>query len=77
MGGSGAPDSLEAAAVTQVWLATSPDAEKETGKYWYHMHAKNPSKYANDTKVQDAYLRECERVSGVKFPAGRGEEGRS
>jgi hypothetical protein len=70
MGGSGAPDSLEAAPATQVWLATGPDAEKQTGKYWYHMQAKSPSKYANDSKIQDGYLKECERISGVRFPDG-------
>ena len=68
MGGSGAPDSLEAAPATQVWLATSPEAAKETGKYWYHMEAKAPSKFATDVKIQEAYLKECEIISGVKFP---------
>ena len=68
MGGSGAPDSLEKAPETQMWLATSPDAEKQTGKYWYHMESKAPSKYAEDMKIQEAYLKACEEISGVKFP---------
>ena len=67
MGGSGAPDSLEAGPATQVWLATSPEAAKETGKYWYHLEPKAPSKNANNIKLQDTYLEECERISGVKF----------
>lgn len=68
IGGSGAPDSLEKAVETQVWLATSPDAAEESGKYWYHMESKAPSKYAEDVKVQEAYFEECERISGVKLP---------
>jgi len=68
MGGSGAPDSLEKASETQAWLATSPDAAKESGKYWYHMDSKAPSKYADDVKLQEEYLKECERISGIKFP---------
>jgi NAD(P)-dependent dehydrogenase (short-subunit alcohol dehydrogenase family) len=68
MGGSGAPDSLEKASETQVWLATSPDAAEESGKYWYHMESKAPSKYAEDVRVHEAYFAECERISGVKFP---------
>jgi NAD(P)-dependent dehydrogenase (short-subunit alcohol dehydrogenase family) len=68
MGGSGANDSLEKGPETQVWLATDPGAEKETGKYWYHMESKAPSKYAEIVNLQEAYLKACERISGVKFP---------
>jgi len=71
MGGSGAPDSIEKASETQAWLATSPDAEKETGKYWYHMEAKAPSNYSQDEGLQEAYLKECENISGVKFPESK------
>jgi len=37
MGGPGAPDDLDAGAVTQVWLATSNDPEAMvSGQYFYH-----------------------------------------
>lgn len=68
MGGSGANDSLEKAPETQVWLATSPDGRRETGKYWYHMESKAPSKHAESVKLQDAYLKACEKICGVEFP---------
>jgi NAD(P)-dependent dehydrogenase (short-subunit alcohol dehydrogenase family) len=68
MGGASANDDLKKGSETQVWLATSEGAERETGGYWYHMERKTPSKVAESVALQDAYLKECERISGVKFP---------
>ena len=69
MGGAGAPDDLNAGAVTQVWLATSEDAKaRVTGKHLYHQRPESTHSAANNVKTQEAYLAECERISGIKFP---------
>jgi NAD(P)-dependent dehydrogenase (short-subunit alcohol dehydrogenase family) len=70
MGGKGAPDSLEEAPKTQVWLATSNDPKAlVSGKYFYHqkLYQFHPS-VANE-QVQEKFLKECERLSGIKLPA--------
>jgi NAD(P)-dependent dehydrogenase (short-subunit alcohol dehydrogenase family) len=69
MGGPGAPDDLEAAPKTQVWLATSEDrAAKVTGGYFYHLKPRKPNPVAAEKSVQDRFLAECARLSGVPFP---------
>lgn len=69
MGGPGAPDSLEEAPKTQMWLATSDDKEAcVTGKYFYHKRLHRCLQAASDTKTQDAFLAACEKISGVPFP---------
>jgi len=69
MGGPGAPDDLEAGPKTQVWLAVSNDREaKVTGGYFYHEKPRKPNPEASSTAVQDRFLAECERLSGVKLP---------
>lgn len=69
MGGPGAPDDLEAGPKTQVWLAVSNDREaKVTGGYFYHQRPRKPNPEASSTAVQDRFLAECERLSGVKLP---------
>jgi NAD(P)-dependent dehydrogenase (short-subunit alcohol dehydrogenase family) len=69
MGGAGAPDSLADAPVTQAWLAISnePDA-LVTGKYFYHKKLRQFKPAAADEEIQERFLAECERFSGVKFP---------
>ncbi|GAB2687138.1 SDR family NAD(P)-dependent oxidoreductase [Mucilaginibacter koreensis] len=70
MGGSGAPDSLEEAPKTQTWLATSNDAAAlVSGKYFYHQKQQEFLKAAADVALQNKFLAECERISGVKLPA--------
>ncbi|HSZ60814.1 MAG TPA: SDR family NAD(P)-dependent oxidoreductase [Terriglobales bacterium] len=70
MGGSGAPDDLDAAHRTQVWLAVSDDpAAMVTGKYFYHMHLRAPNPVTRDIKLQDALLDACQRFSGVDLPS--------
>jgi NAD(P)-dependent dehydrogenase (short-subunit alcohol dehydrogenase family) len=69
MGGPGAPDSLEEAPKTQVWLATSQEREAlVSGKYFYHQKPRNFHPAADDVATQERYLSECERLSGISFP---------
>jgi NAD(P)-dependent dehydrogenase (short-subunit alcohol dehydrogenase family) len=68
MGGPGAPDDMGAAPRTQVWLATSDDrAAKVTGGYFYHMKPRKPNPDAADPAIQDRFLDECARLSGIPF----------
>jgi NAD(P)-dependent dehydrogenase (short-subunit alcohol dehydrogenase family) len=69
MGGPGAPDDMDAAPKTQVWLATSDEpAARVTGKYFYHLRLRGSNPVAADHSVQERLLSECERLSGVPFP---------
>jgi NAD(P)-dependent dehydrogenase (short-subunit alcohol dehydrogenase family) len=69
MGGPGAPDDMDAAPRTQVWLATSDDlAAKVTGGYFYHMKPRKPNPDATNKAIQDRFIEECARLSGVAFP---------
>ena len=57
MGGPGAPDDLELGHVTQVWLATSDDAQaRTTGGYWFHQRRREPHPAVHDTGFQDRLL---------------------
>ena len=70
MGGAGAPDDLEAAPKTQVWLATSADpAASVSGEYFYHQRLRRPLPATRDSEVQDRLLGECARLTSVPFPA--------
>ena len=69
MGGPGAPDSLEEAPKTQIWLATSQEKEAlVSGKYFYHKKLRNFHPAAVDAATQERYLAECARLSGVSLP---------
>ena len=69
MGGPGAPDDLDAGAVTQVWLATSNDPEAlVSGQYFYHQKRRAVEPAARDVKIQERLIAECARISGVAFP---------
>jgi len=69
MGGPGAPDDLEAAPKTQVWLATSDEpGARVTGQYFYHMKRRASEPAAASAAVQERLLTECARISGVPFP---------
>lgn len=69
MGGPNAPDDLDAAPRTQAWLAGSNAAAAQvSGKNFYHMEQKPAVPAASDTELQERLLRECERISGVRFP---------
>jgi NAD(P)-dependent dehydrogenase (short-subunit alcohol dehydrogenase family) len=70
MGGAGAPDSLEDGPKTQAWLAVSDDAAAlVSGKYFYHKKLKGFHPVAADAEVQERFLKECEKLSGVKLAA--------
>lgn len=70
MGGPGAPDSLEEAPRTQVWLAAGTDkAACVSGKYFYHQQVTEHHRAAADRAVQEKYLAACEKISGIIFPA--------
>jgi NAD(P)-dependent dehydrogenase (short-subunit alcohol dehydrogenase family) len=72
MGGPGAPESVEAGARTQVWLAVSRDREVlVSGRYFYHQQPRNFHPAAADPAVQEKYLSECARLSGIAFPVSR------
>jgi hypothetical protein len=71
MGGPGAPDSLEEGPATQVWLATTQEKEAlVSGKYFYHKKLRSSLPAAADIVVQEKYISECARLSGVSFPIG-------
>jgi NAD(P)-dependent dehydrogenase (short-subunit alcohol dehydrogenase family) len=70
MGGPGAPDDMDAAHRTQVWLAVSQDrAATISGKYFFHMRERTPNPAAHDVGRQDALLEACRRFSGIEMPA--------
>ena len=69
MGGLGAPDDLDAAPKTQVWLATSDEpGARVSGQYFFHMKRRAADPAASSETVQDRLLAECARLSGVPFP---------
>ncbi len=69
MGGPGAPDSLDEAPITQVWLASSDDPKAlVTGKYFYHQKPRQYHPAVIDVTVQDNFLTACEKISGISFP---------
>jgi NAD(P)-dependent dehydrogenase (short-subunit alcohol dehydrogenase family) len=69
MGGPGAPDDMDAAHRTQVWLAVSQEpAAAVTGKYFFHMRQRTPNPATHDARRQDALLDACRDLSGVEMP---------
>jgi NAD(P)-dependent dehydrogenase (short-subunit alcohol dehydrogenase family) len=68
MGGASAPGDLEQGAATQVWLAVSEDpGAKVSGRYFYRKRAQSAHPAASDVTVQDAFLAECEQLTGVRL----------
>jgi NAD(P)-dependent dehydrogenase (short-subunit alcohol dehydrogenase family) len=68
MGGPCAPDDLEAAPVTQCWLAVSEDAEvKVSGGYWYHQRRREAHPAASDPRFQVQLIDCCSSLSGVQL----------
>jgi hypothetical protein len=69
MGGRSAAGNLNDGAETQVWLASSQDEEAMvSGRYFKVKRQQKPVAAALDTKLQDEYIRVCEKLSGVKLP---------
>jgi len=70
MGGRGAPVSVEEGSRTQVWLVVSREKEAlVSGRYFSHLKPGSCHPAAADPAVQEKYLSECERLSGVVFPS--------
>ncbi|HUJ17917.1 MAG TPA: SDR family NAD(P)-dependent oxidoreductase [Nitrospirota bacterium] len=70
MGGRGAPVSVEEGSRTQAWLAASSVQEAlVSGRYFSHQQLRSFHPAAADPAVQEKYLSECCRLSGVAFPA--------
>ena len=70
MGGAGAPDDLQAATKTQVWLAVSDEpAATVSGAYFYHMKPRDTHPAVHDVGVQERLIEACEAFSGVRLPA--------
>jgi NAD(P)-dependent dehydrogenase (short-subunit alcohol dehydrogenase family) len=69
MGGPNAPDDLDLAHRTQVWLAASDDpAAKVSGEYFFHMKLRKPNRAARDPLKQEKLLQACREASGVEMP---------
>lgn len=72
MGGAGAPDNLEKGFQTQVWLAVSNDPEaRVSGRYFHHKREAHYLPAAKDITVQQKFLAQCERITGVRFNDGK------
>ncbi len=68
MGGSGAPDDLSQACVTQAWLAASDDpAAQVTGGYFYHQRPRRMNPSTRREKLQEQLLDDCRRTSGIEL----------
>ena len=69
MGGSGAPDDINQAHLTQAWLATSNDpAARTTGGYFYHLKQREPNPETRDVALQNRLIDICREISGVGLP---------
>jgi NAD(P)-dependent dehydrogenase (short-subunit alcohol dehydrogenase family) len=65
MGGPGAPDDMNQAHLTQVWLAAGADPKANvTGKYFYHLKRMDPNPQANDPALQNKLIDICAKISG-------------
>jgi hypothetical protein len=69
MGGAGAPDDMDQAHRTQVWLAVSDDAAaRVSGEYFYHLRRRAPNPVSRDAALQDRLIEACQRLSGIALP---------
>ena len=69
MGGAGAPGSMKKAWELPAWLATHEREETGSGKYLAAQDGRGVHGKANDVGIQDEFMKICEEISGVKFPA--------
>ena len=68
MGGAAAPDDMDAAPVTQVWLAVSDDpAATVTGQHFYHRRPQRTHPDVHSVERQDALLGYCAELSGIRL----------
>jgi NAD(P)-dependent dehydrogenase (short-subunit alcohol dehydrogenase family) len=69
MGGSGAPDDIGQAHLTQAWLAASDEPQAQvTGRYFYHLSPLAPNPQAKNPVLQDRLVAICAELSGVRLP---------
>ena len=69
MGGTGAPDDIDQAHLTQAWLATSDDpAARTTAGYFYHLKRREPNPESRNVALQDRLIEICREISGVGLP---------
>lgn len=69
MGGPSAPDDLDQAHLTQVWLATSDDpGALVSSEYFYHLQRRAPNPATRDHSTQDRLIELCESFSGIRLP---------
>jgi NAD(P)-dependent dehydrogenase (short-subunit alcohol dehydrogenase family) len=70
MGGSGAPDDMKQAHLTQAWLAAGDDPKADiTDHYFYHLKRMAANPQARDVALQDQLIAICAEISGVNLPA--------
>jgi NAD(P)-dependent dehydrogenase (short-subunit alcohol dehydrogenase family) len=70
MGGAGAPDDMDQAHRTQVWLAAGDDPKANvTGEYFYHLKHRKPNLQAHDAALQDRLIEICAEISGASLPS--------
>jgi hypothetical protein len=66
MGGSGAPDDIDKAHRTQVWLATSDEAAATvSGKYFFLQKLRDRDPATKDIERQNLLLDLCQKLSGT------------
>ena len=80
MGGAGAPDDLDAASLTQAWLAVSDEEEaRRSGAMFYHQEpilrsggagSRTLHPAVQDEAFQDDLLAALAELTGVELPAG-------
>jgi hypothetical protein len=76
MGGSGAPDDLSLAPVTQIWLAVSDDpGANVTAEYFYHQRPRDVQPAAREIDFQEELLAYCAALTGLTLPDGDGASG--
>jgi NAD(P)-dependent dehydrogenase (short-subunit alcohol dehydrogenase family) len=69
MGGPSAGGDLEQGVATQIWLAVSEEpGANVSGRYFYRQRTRPAHAAASDVTVQDAFLAECEKLTGVRLP---------
>jgi NAD(P)-dependent dehydrogenase (short-subunit alcohol dehydrogenase family) len=69
MGGQGAPDDLQKGYETQVWLTVSDDDQaKVSGRYFHHRKESRHHPEADDTLLQERFLRLCQEITGASIP---------
>jgi NAD(P)-dependent dehydrogenase (short-subunit alcohol dehydrogenase family) len=73
MGGPGAPDDMDQAHLTQVWLAAGDDPKANVkGKYFYHLNRMEPNPQANDPALQNQLIAICAKISEEALPPALG-----